>query len=149
MSNLVVRQVVVGATFTAEPIEPALAFWNAVLEWDAAVVMAPYNQLFQNVLDPNSPMRVNRAGVNLVLLRLVDWLDEQVDDREAQLRSRADDWVDALAAVPDSTPFVVCLCPPRPTDDMALLARIDKHVCARLATLPHVQLVAGDQLQEL
>ena len=62
------------ATFTAEPIAEALSFWTAELGWPTEVRFAPYNQVFQQLLDANGLLAQNRGGVNLVLVRLEDWL---------------------------------------------------------------------------
>ncbi|MEM6457268.1 MAG: HAD-IIIC family phosphatase, partial [Acidobacteriota bacterium] len=63
----------VASTFTAEPIAPALAFWADRLGApDAAIRFAPYNQVLQQLLTPSSPLRRNRRGANLLLVRLED-----------------------------------------------------------------------------
>lgn len=66
--------VAIAATFTAEPLRDVLAFWSAELETPLDVVFAPYNQVFQQLLDSASMLA--RAGhvANVLLLRLEDWL---------------------------------------------------------------------------
>lgn len=64
---------VVAATFTAEPIRDALAFWATQLGMPADIRFAPYNQVFQQLLDPSSELLRNRDGINVLLLRLEDW----------------------------------------------------------------------------
>ena len=61
------------STFTAEPVREALAFWMKELGWNYDIRFAPYNQVFQQLLDPAGLLRANRNGVNVVLLRLEDW----------------------------------------------------------------------------
>ena len=63
----------IAATFTAEPLEPALRFWLDVLGIDVRVAFAPYNQVFQQLLDRSSLLATNR-GVNVVLVRFEDWI---------------------------------------------------------------------------
>src|SRR6266542_2814776 len=62
------------ATFTAEAIREPLAFWMKELGWNYEIKFAAYNQVFQELLDPGSLLRANRTGVNVVLVRLEDWV---------------------------------------------------------------------------
>ena len=66
-------RVAIAATFTAEPVEEALAFWMEEIGQPGSIEFAPYNQVFQQLLDPNSLLGRNRQGINVVLLRLEDW----------------------------------------------------------------------------
>ncbi len=67
----------VAATFTAEPLEDLLHFWGAHFGQPVRVAFAPYNQVFQQLLDPLSAFRRNREGINLLVLSLEDWLHEK------------------------------------------------------------------------
>jgi FkbH-like protein len=62
----------IAATFTAEPLEETLRYWERELHWAIDVQFAPYNQVLQQLLDPASLLGANRNGLNLVLLRLED-----------------------------------------------------------------------------
>jgi FkbH-like protein/FkbM family methyltransferase len=66
-------EVVVAASFTAEPIEPALQFWADTLGSPIRVAFAPYAQIFQELLTPTSAFHNNRTGLNVILLNLGDW----------------------------------------------------------------------------
>ena len=68
-----VRSIVVTATFTAEPVEAPLEFWMDEIGQRASIKFAPYNQVFQQLLDPSSLLATNRHGVNVVLVRVEDW----------------------------------------------------------------------------
>ena len=65
------RTIAVAATFTAEPLEQSLAFWMLELGISARIEFAPYNQVFQQLLDPSSLLATNHTGVNVILVRLV------------------------------------------------------------------------------
>lgn len=71
--------VAIGATFTAEPLRPALDFWNTELSLGWSFEFAPYNQIFQALLDPASLFWRNRTGWNVILLRLEDWPNAEAD----------------------------------------------------------------------
>ena len=66
-------RIAIAATFTADPVEEALAFWIEEIERPGSIEFAPYNQVYQQLLDPNSLLGRNRQGINIVLLRLEDW----------------------------------------------------------------------------
>ena len=61
--------IVISATYTADAIEQTLAFWMRELGFDYSIRMAPYNQVFQLLLDPAGALASNRDGVNVVLVR--------------------------------------------------------------------------------
>lgn len=67
----------VGSTFTAEPLEDSLRFWGDQLGRPVRVEFAPYNQVFQQLLDPASDFHRNRSGVNMLVLGLEDWMDSR------------------------------------------------------------------------
>lgn len=72
-STVAGMEVVVAATFTAAPIADVLRFWSDELSIPIRLEFAPYQQVFQELLDPASRFRRNRAGFNVVLLNLDDW----------------------------------------------------------------------------
>src|ERR1051326_3740923 len=65
--------IAITATFTAETLEPTLAFWLRELKFDYQIRFAPYNQVFQQLLDPAGLFAGNRNGLNVVLVRFEDW----------------------------------------------------------------------------
>ncbi len=112
----------VAATFTAEPLEDALAFWMRELGQDAVIEFAPHNQIFQELLDPGSLLSRNGGGVNIVLLRVEDWLmfdrgDGDGEEIASRLKRNARDLVDAFraAAARSATPHLLVFCPASPT----------------------------------
>ncbi len=138
----------VAATFTAEPIVEPLAFWMETLDLPAQIAAAPYNQVFQLLLDPTSALRQNTAGVNLVLVRVEDWwADGEAGGPLADLATEA--FAAALGA--SSVPWLVALCPPseRVTADPVLAARaaaLEARLEAALAALRGVHLITARSL---
>ena len=105
--------IAISATFTSEAFEPILAFWLRELKLDLQIRFAPYNQVFQQLLDPSSLLSANRNAMNVVLVRFEDWarfrdaisireLEGEVRNLESALRS---------AAATAQSPVLVCLCP--------------------------------------
>src|SRR5690242_19140198 len=75
----------VAASFTADPLLPAIQFWANQLELDAAVDTAPYAQLLQSLLDAGSLLNGRGRGANILLLRVRDWLRELPHDDRSDL----------------------------------------------------------------
>jgi FkbH-like protein len=120
----------ISATFTAEAIQPGLAFWMRELGLPAEVRFAPYNQVFQELLDPAGLLARNTGGVNVVLVRFDDWPAGQAAVAE---------FVDAVRAAAGrmAVPLIVVLCPGA--------VQFDDEVRQGVAGLPSVYLLtAGD-----
>jgi FkbH-like protein len=105
------RAIAISATFTAEAIQPALAFWAGELALPHEIRFAGYNQLFQELLSPASLFAHNR-GFNVALVRLDDWL--AADAEESARR-----FIDAVKSSAASAPLILALCPPAPGHETA------------------------------
>lgn len=113
----------IAATFTAEPIEPALKFWTEKLHIRTKIAFAPFNQVFQQLLDPSSLFARKNKGANVVLLRLSDWCRTELDDDPALIAPESLQAVldhnrqtfTSLAVQKNSgVPLLVVLCPEPP-----------------------------------
>ena len=65
--------VAIAATFTAEPVEESIAFWTDTLGAPFKTEFAPYGQVFQQLLSPDSLLNSNQKGLNVLLVRMEDW----------------------------------------------------------------------------
>ncbi|MCP2727559.1 amino acid adenylation domain-containing protein [Symplocastrum sp. BBK-W-15] len=72
-----IQQMAIAATFTSEPIEDSLSFWLQKLNITSKIKLAPYNQIFQELLNPASLFARNQEGANVVLVRFEDWERDQ------------------------------------------------------------------------
>lgn len=80
--------IVVSATFTAEPIEDYIRWWLKNFNIETEVKFAPYNQVFQQLMEPNSIISTNK-GVNLLLIRFEDWIrNDNSSDEERYKKIR-------------------------------------------------------------
>jgi len=116
------QTIAITANFTAEPIEESLGFWMRELNILSKIEFAPYNQIFQQLLNPASLFSTNRHGINVVLVRLEDWGKFQ-DGGEGEAASpsisyekierNVRDFGRALksASQRSATPHLICLCP--------------------------------------
>jgi FkbH-like protein/FkbM family methyltransferase len=76
---------VIASNFTAEPIEDSLKFWGDHFGAPIRLEFAPYNQIFQQLLGPESAFRKNRDGVNIILLGLEEWATGRQHDEAMTL----------------------------------------------------------------
>ncbi|WP_306252746.1 HAD family hydrolase [Parvularcula sp. IMCC14364] len=100
-------RIVLSATFTADPVADILSFWADQFAHPVAPAIAPYAQVYQQLLDAGSLLRRNRHGANVVLVR---WHDLAVDLPNAYARA-ARELSDAVLAMQHDIPLLVVLCP--------------------------------------
>src|SRR5688572_12420234 len=77
------RQIVIASTFTADLLQRPLGFWMKSLDVSAEIVLAPYAQIMQELLDPHSSLSRNEHGFNVLLIRLEDWIRDKGADTVA------------------------------------------------------------------
>jgi len=150
------QTIAVAASFTAEPVKPALSFWMKRLGKPATVKFAPFNQIFQQLLDPASLLSGNKHGYNLILLRIEDLLPAESTGAAImapKLAASDDEFVRSLlaAAQRSAVPNVVCICPPSASvRNQSQLAeacdRAQASIVSRLAGVPNVAVVTPPEL---
>jgi FkbH-like protein len=112
--------VVLAATFTADPLVDSLSLLLREAGVALPVEVAPYGQALQQLLDPTGYFARNRAGVNVVLLRLEDWLrkaDGTIDLQTVRGGAIERNIAELAAAVRSAAsamlvPLVLSVCPP-------------------------------------
>ncbi|HTL18898.1 MAG TPA: HAD-IIIC family phosphatase, partial [Patescibacteria group bacterium] len=151
--------ILITATFTAEPVQDSLQFWVRRLELPAGLNFAPYNQVFQQLLDPSSLLVRNSRGLNILLARLEDWqgaaLGRSAQETASQALERAAaEFVQAVkaCAARSSVPLLISLCPPsgRALKDPMLsdcLNRLHKSLETELAAVSGVYLLTNEELR--
>ena len=63
------QDICIASTFTADPIEDSLRFWFNQFKVQYRVTFAPYNQVFQELLDPNSLFKKNQGRDKCNIIR--------------------------------------------------------------------------------
>ncbi|MEU2494312.1 SDR family NAD(P)-dependent oxidoreductase [Streptomyces sp. NPDC007883] len=134
----------VAATFTTDPLAAPLTAWMDRLGLGLEVRLAPYGQVFQELLDPQSTFAANRHGCNAVLLRPEDW------PAGAEGVRTADEFAAAAAAFAEhaAVPLAVLFAPPSPGAAQARgaeLAGLEEQVRAALAGIDGVHLTGSER----
>jgi FkbH-like protein len=134
--------IVISATFTADAIEPALAFWMRELGFDYSIQIAAYNQVFQLLLDPAGMLASNHDGINVVLVRFEDWASEPT--RLATHQDNVQHFAASLRTAAQSfpAPLLVCICPPSE-------GRMQELIAAAVADLSTVHLITPRDIEAL
>jgi FkbH-like protein len=159
---MTLRTLVITANFTAEPLVGPLSFLTRQLGMLSSPEVAPYNQVFQQLLDASSVCRRNQDGVNVILVRLEDWGKFQRNDNGAvvfppefceNIKYATGDFVSALKSAlgSSSVPHLVVICPhsrvaleERRVSDC--LAQMEQLIDCEFSKLKGVQLVRPDAL---
>src|SRR5579862_68252 len=97
----------IGATFTAEPLQPVISFWGRQLRSDFETRFAPYNQVEQTLLDASGEFVANTHGVNVIAIRLEDLGGFDL----ARVRSNTRHLLDVLRSAHLRAPTILCMCP--------------------------------------
>jgi len=143
----------ISATFTAEPVEETLAFWFEELGLDCRIEFAPYNQVFQQLLDPASLLATNANGVNILLVRFDDWAN---GGGQVRLEEAAQQFVTGLraAAAHWRSPVIVAQCPCSPgfladAGKAAAAKRVSDMLAGAALDLTSVHMITPAELEAL
>lgn len=135
-------------TYTVDPAAEALEFWFEFMKLDANVAVAPYAQLFQQLLDPSSAFRSNRVGANAVLMRWSDLLNKASQGRgEARwndVEQQVAELASALLAFDHQVPCMVIVGPADQPDPV--LQRATTHLQELLADAPSLTVEQGERV---
>ena len=149
-------KIAIAATFTAEPLADSLSFWSEKLGWNADLAFAPYNQVFQQLLDPTSLLSTNSEGINVILVRPEDWLrfdkgstGEGEPEKYEKLERNTLELIDSVrtAAERSAIPYLLCLCPASPKASVdPLLTKVEEQIVSQLSDVPRIYLLAKAEL---
>lgn len=152
--------IAIAATFTAEPLEPPLAYWIRELGFEARIRFAPYNQVFQQLLEPASLLLTNEDGLNVVLVKPDDWIRSRDENdisltlRQDELERKGRDFLAAMrsAASRSTVPHLAMMCPVSPAvvenGELATIFRnLEETLLSDLHQTPGICCVSSSELQ--
>lgn len=144
------------ASFVAEPLTQPLTFWLEQFDLPACIQFAPYNQLFQTLMDPAGELLTDATGINIVLLRLEDWLRDIVTNDNPQknldaIQKNAEDLVTAIkaACARTSATLIVWLAPLSGSKNANDLARTHQYLLTQLQSIIGVVCIPPADLARL
>lgn len=156
------QTIAITATFTADPIEEALAFWMPKFDMPSQVKFAPYHQVFQQLLDPSSLLSKNDHGLNVVLVRFEDWqkyksdsepLAESFSQGCQEIERNVRDLILALKSAREgsTTPYLVCVCPVSPelltdTDRTLFFKHMEEDLESALQSIRGMYVITSQEL---
>ncbi|NLD26704.1 MAG: HAD-IIIC family phosphatase, partial [Acholeplasmataceae bacterium] len=106
-------ELAISATFTSEPVADYIKSWHQKFDNDIEVKFAPYNQVFQELLNQESLISRNK-GLNLLMIRFEDWLRYDsltVEDRIIKLEQNYLNLVEILRNKEKLVPYLICCFP--------------------------------------
>ncbi|MEX1212356.1 MAG: HAD-IIIC family phosphatase [Balneolaceae bacterium] len=77
----------IASTFTSHPLEDPLKFWGETFGYETTVRFSPYDQVFQELLDPQSSLNQPDQDARVLLLRTDDWIRNLSFSGELSLHS--------------------------------------------------------------
>jgi amino acid adenylation domain-containing protein/FkbH-like protein len=142
------QTIAIAGTFTAEPLEEALRYWMNELEIPTQIKFAPFNQVFQQLLDPGSLFSLNERGLNVILIRLQDWQIEGIERNARELVLAVKN-----AAGRGGAPCLICFGPPSQViagdaPQARILEQTEQSLVRELEGLPGVYVVTARQIAQ-
>ncbi len=111
------RNIVIASNFTIEHVLPTLKEYLDKVH-DCTIEVAPYNQIFQQLLDPSSLFNSNSNGLNVVFLRIEDLIDQKAidfrvgEDDLARIKRNSDALIECFETFGRSAiPLLLFICP--------------------------------------
>jgi amino acid adenylation domain-containing protein/FkbH-like protein len=150
-----VQTIAVAGTYTAEPLSEPLRYWFQQLAVDAPVEFAPYNQAFQQLLDPNSLFAKNQRGLNVILLRFEDWSNASEGTTLNQLENINRNLREFVGAIKEASSrsavaYLVCVCPASNQSPIASqIKSLESSLTAQLVPLAGVHVLTSSELMRL
>lgn len=133
----------IGASFTADPLALFAPVWSRVLGRDIDFALAPYGQLYQQLLDPGSLLGEASGKASGVAYVLVRWSDI-TGDAAAELA--AEELAAALGARAGMAALTVIICPEK--DDQGRGAA-DERLEALTDEANHIRIVRASDIFSL
>jgi FkbH-like protein len=137
-------RVAIAATFVAEPLLPALRYALDTAGLGLDVRFAAYNQVFQELLSQSSLLATNAGGIDVVLVRIEDFIrDAESDEAACALINRiVPELCGALSqhARRAQAPTIFATLPVSPSARRTLLVELE---AANAALIAHARALAG------
>ena len=104
------------ASFVVEPVQEFVEYWSNEMELNVRLSFAPYNQVFQQLVNPGSLLNTAK-GLNVLFIRLEDWLREKAEESDSgQVNFLQKTFIDFIKAIENAgsisfVPFLIGIVP--------------------------------------
>lgn len=157
------KKMAISASFTAEPLAPILNFWSKKAGLNCEIVFSQYSQIFQQLLDPTGIFLKNENGLNIILVRFDDWM-QNIDSKssgpeiiaEENIKSIKHNALEFLRAVKSASqkmtaPLLILFCPCSPIRlciDVykSAVVQIENKLCTDLCAINGVFPVSSSEI---
>lgn len=152
------HRIVIASTFTTDLLQNPLKFWMETLDLSAEICLAPYAQVMQELLSPESVLSQNSSGINILIIRPEDWIRERlaysVKQNLEHIDEVASDFVNAMdvSRSRTSAPILVFFCPSLsslPVTYTRSLEDIQSRLITRLGSLTGVHCLCHTDIVRL
>lgn len=144
-------RVTICSSFVVKPLNDYILYWSNEFELNIEVSFAPYNQVFQQLLNPSSQLNQNK-GIKVLFIRVEDWLRDQKDKSPSEqadfLNETYLEFKEAITAVRKITnvPFLIGITPLSPSNSFSsriqdLITDINSKLDSELKQLPSFHLI--------
>ncbi len=144
-------RIALGATFTADTLEEVTRHWSLALRHPLAMELAPYNQIFQQLLDPGSLFHSGPQRANVLLVRPEDWVRYTEDkvQRATVMQKSVQDFVKAVRdqAGRFRCPLYIYVCPASADGpELHSVEAAEEEILSSLAGIPGVEVKRAQEL---
>lgn len=107
--------VAVASSFVSEPIGKHIKWWNKRFNINASIRFAPYNQVYQELINEESLISTNE-GINIILFRPEDWINDKLslEDIMISLDKNFIDFTEIIINKNKRIPYVFGIFPVSP-----------------------------------
>lgn len=150
------QQIIISSTFSDQPIKDVVSFWMDKIKMPSDVILADYNQVFNQLLDSSQSMRMNKDGVNILLIRLEDWIrysDHNTENNNSieKIKSICDDFKRVLpeAVKNFSVPVIVSILPSKNKSDLSageIVDLLSQDLADKISQIDNVYLLKTDEI---
>ena len=101
-------------SFTTEPLGEALSFWLNKINLPSKIEFVGFNQIFQQLLNPESDFNSRPNSINIALIRLEDLLNENetLDNNFKRIYKELEESLLVHTQTNTSSKAIVIFCPP-------------------------------------
>lgn len=145
-------QIGLASSFAATLLEKIFPFWSKQASLPLQVKFAPYNQIIQHLLDPESPFFSADQSLNFFLIRPEDWARFE-KDATAKKRAVEHCTQTFIAALRQASDRMYCnskvyICPASPQADPQLalvISQAEKRICEDLTGIAGIEILQAEK----